>query len=338
MVACRISRPTQTGRAILSKTTIRRRNQPITNGDGPGLTGLKLSRVKELLGDLGTDNALPPQKRADLRAFYTHEQNRLKLQLVVLGNAERVKSCEDALQEAGKALDFARSDDGRQDARRKWQTRIGSDALGAGGENLSGPSSSTGTPEEKEIRRAESQHSLVEATLAKARSELQKASAELERLSRGDGKWKEAESAAKRWELSRKWEAITPEELRPAVEAIRHTFEHRWCWQSEQSTMKLCFAALHPESPDDARAAYIEFAKQRSAAPRQEDSDRGIPTRSTPPVVAGTQPPDVWRNLHEIFRALAEEELRLAPHNTGDRWLRAYVDYKETYTPHYTPR
>jgi len=46
-------------------------------------------------------------------------------------------------------------------------------------------------------------------------------------------------------------------------------------------------------------------------------------------VVAGTQPPDVWRGLHETFRALAEEELRLAPHNTGDRWLRAYVDYKD---------
>jgi hypothetical protein len=185
----------------------------ITNGDGPGLTGLKLSRVKELLRDLGTDNALPPQERADLRAFYTHEQNRLKLQLVVLGNAERVKSCEDALQEAGKALDFARSEDGRQDSGRKWQTRIGGDALEASAENLSGPTSSMGKPEEKEIRKAESQHSLAEVTLAKARSELQTASAELERLSRVDGKWKESETAAERWELSRKWEAITPDEL-----------------------------------------------------------------------------------------------------------------------------
>jgi len=479
----------------------------ILNGDGPGLTGLKLSGVKELLRDLGTDNVLPPQERADLRAFYTHEQKRLKLQLVVLGNAERVKSCEDALQEAGKALDFARSEDGRQDARRKWQTRIGSDALGASGENLSGPSSSTGNPEEKEIRKAEGQHSLAEATLAKACSELQTASAELERLSRVDGKWKEAESAAKRWELSRKWEAITPEELRRAVEAIRHTFEHYACWRPKQSTMKLCFAALHPESPDDlgraevqdlasyrrflmallgpqverlllgsnhpapvifksyldvleaalkialranfkqifeiakaridllcvhpvewakrhieillafqkrgirlwikevcdrmdhsraaldddaifwgswraprlihmkpagntpyeqarewereelstseelleglaehvtvflridldevARAAHIEFAKQgstREQVARHEESNRGTPTRSTPPPVAGTQPPDVWRSLHEIFRALAEEELRLAPRNTGDRWLRAFVDYKD---------
>jgi hypothetical protein len=479
----------------------------ILNGDGPGLTGLKLSGVEELLRDLGTDNVLPPQERADLRAFYTHEQNRLKLQLAVLGNAERVKSGEDALQEAGKALDFARSEDGRQEARRKLPTQVVSNELVTSTANLSGPSSFVGDPEEAEIRKAEGERSLAEATLIKARSELQTASAELERLSLADSNWKEAETVAKRWELSRIWEAITPEELRPAVEAIRHTFEHDWCWRSKQSTLKLCFAALHPASPNDssraeienlepykrflttllsprverlllgsnhpapvifksyrdvleaalktalranfkeifeiakvrtdllgmhpvewakrhieillafqkrgirlwikevcdrmdhsraawsgdaifwgswraprlihmkpagntpyeqarewereglvtseelleglaehvtvflridldevARVAHVEFAKQDSTplrVPRQEDRNRGIPTRGTPPLVAGAQPPDVWRSLHEAFRALAEEELRLAPHNTGDRWLRAYVDYKD---------
>jgi len=81
-----------------------------------------------------------------------------------------------------------------------------------------------------------------------------------------------------------------------------------------------------------ARGAHVEFAKQDSArvrVPRQEDSSRGIPTRSTPPPAAGTQPPDIWRSLQETFRTLAEEELSLAPHNTGERWLRAYVDYKD---------
>jgi hypothetical protein len=43
--------------------------------------------------------------------------------------------------------------------------------------------------------------------------------------------------------LVRRWEAITPEELRPAVVAIRKTFDHN-CWKCEQSTGKLCFAAL----------------------------------------------------------------------------------------------
>jgi hypothetical protein len=38
---------------------------------------------------------------------------------------------------------------------------------------------------------------------------------------------------------------------------------------------------------------------------------------------------DLWRAFHDKFRALAEEELRRAPHNDGDRWLRAYVDYKD---------
>jgi hypothetical protein len=81
-----------------------------------------------------------------------------------------------------------------------------------------------------------------------------------------------------------------------------------------------------------ARLAHVEFAKQDSArvrVPSQGDSNRGVPTRGIPPLVAGTQPPDMWRNLHETFSALAEEEVRLAPHNTGDRWLRAYVDYKD---------
>jgi hypothetical protein len=424
----------------------------IPSKEGPGLTGLMLSRVKELLRDLGTDGALPPQEREHLRRFYTHERNKLQLRLAVLDKTEKLKSCENALEESTESLE-------------------------------------------------------AEATLIKARSELQTASAELDRFSLADRTWKEPGTAPKRWELSRKWEAITPEELRPAVEAIRHTFEHYGCWRSEQSTMKLCFAALHPASPNDsgraeienldsykrflilllgprverllldanhpapvifksyldvletalkialrvsfkemfeiakartdllgmhpvewakrhlqilisdekgrirvwikevcdpldlsqsaftddaifwgswraprlihmkpagntfyeqartwmreelveseelvearaelstdflridldevARLAHVEFAKQDSArvrVPRQEDSSRGIPTRRTPPLVPGTQPPDVWRSLHETFRGLAEEELSLAPHNTGDRWLRAYVDYKD---------
>jgi integrase len=63
---------------------------------------------------------------------------------------------------------------------------------------------------------------------------------------------------AERWELSRKWEAITPDELRAALEAIRHTFEHYGCWRPKQCTMKLCFAALHPASPNDSGRAEAE--------------------------------------------------------------------------------
>jgi hypothetical protein len=489
----------------------------IPSGEGPGLTGLELSRINECIHDLGKDRALPPQERDHLRAFYTQEQNRLKLQLVVLGAAERVELCENMLQEAEKALDFARSEAGRQEITRSWQVRVGSESV-AGTANISRPDSSVDDPEEAEIRKAQSQRSLAEAAvikarselqtaLTKARSELQTASAELERLSVTDSKWTEAETAAKRWESSRKWEAITPEELRPAVEAIRHTFEHYGCWRPTDCTISLCFAALHPESPDHlgraelqdlapyrrflmallgpqverlllgsnhpapvifksyldvlqaalkiavsanfkevfeiakarsdllgmhpvewakrhieillafqkggirlwikevcdrmdhsraaldddaifwgswraprfihmkpagntpyeqarewereelarseelleglaehvtvylrihlgevARAAHVEFAKQdsnRMHVSRLEQSNRGTPARHTPPLVVGTQTPDVWRSLHEIFRELAEEELRLAPRNTGDRWLRAYVDYKD---------
>jgi hypothetical protein len=479
----------------------------IPDGEGPGLTGLMLSRAKEQLRDLGTDSVLPPQEREHLRLFYTHERNKLQLQLVVLCKTESLKLCESALEEARKSVDVARSERGRQDARTKWQTHVAGNAPGAETKNPYGRSSLPDNPEEDEIRKAEYQHSLAEATLIKARSELQTASAELARLRVAAGTWKEQETAAKRWELSRKWEAITPAELRPAVEAIRHTFEHYGCWKPKQSTMKLCFAALHPVSPNDlsrteaenldpygrfliallgprverllldanhpapvifksyldvletalkialrvnfkemfeiakartdllgmhpvewakrhlqiliseqkvgiriwikevcdpmdlpraalteedifggswraprlihmkpagntpyeqagawtredlvrseellearaelltdflridlgevARVAHIGLAKQDGArvwVPRQEESNRGIPTLSTPPLVVGAQPPDAWRSLHETFRSLAEAELRLAPHNTGDRWLRAYVDYKD---------
>ena len=80
-----------------------------------------------------------------------------------------------------------------------------------------------------------------------------------------------------------------------------------------------------------ARAAHVALAKQdgsRLRSPRQEESNRANPLRSTPPLVAGKQAPDFWRSLHETFRALAEEELRLASYNR-DRWLRAYVDYQD---------
>jgi hypothetical protein len=135
------------------------------------------------------------------------------MQLAVLGKTERLKLCESALEEAKKSLDLARSEGGRQDARRKWQTHIAGNALGPGTKNPDGRSSFPDDPEEDEIRKAEGQHSLAEATLSKARSELQTASAELARLRVADGPWKEKETAAKRWELSRKWEAISPAEL-----------------------------------------------------------------------------------------------------------------------------
>jgi len=51
--------------------------------------------------------------------FYTREENKLKLRLVVLGDDEKVQSFEKALHEAKNALDFARSEGGRHDAARK---------------------------------------------------------------------------------------------------------------------------------------------------------------------------------------------------------------------------
>jgi hypothetical protein len=229
----------------------------IPNGGGPGLTGLRLSRVKERLRDLGTDSALPPQERENLRAFYTHERNKLQLQLAVLGKTERLVFCESALEEARKSLDFARSERGGEDGGRTWQTHIAGSALDPGTKNPDERSSFPDHAKEDDVRKAEGQHSIAEAALSEARSELQTASAELARLWVADASWKDKETAAKKWEWSREWEATTPADLRPAVEAIRHTFEHYGCWRSQQNTRKLCFAALHSASPNDVSRAEV---------------------------------------------------------------------------------
>jgi hypothetical protein len=102
-----------------------------------------------------------------------------------------------------------------------------------------------------EIQKAGNERSFAEVALVKARSDLQKASTVLERLCGDDAEWEKHEALALKWRHSRKWQAITPEELHPAVEAIRHKIEHYGFWRSTQSTMKLCFAALHPaQTPD----------------------------------------------------------------------------------------
>jgi hypothetical protein len=99
-----------------------------------------------------------------------------------------------------------------------------------------------------EVQKTESRNSLAEA-LVKARSELQSASTALEQLCRDDARWEKQEAPARKWRETRTWEAITPEELQPAVEAIRHKVKHSGFWQSNHSTLKLCFAALHPAQP-----------------------------------------------------------------------------------------
>jgi hypothetical protein len=83
-----------------------------------------------------------------------------------------------------------------------------------------------------------------------AQSGLPTASAALVLLFQDDSRWRERQSEVRRWELSRGWEAITPDELRPAVDFVRCAFES-FCWQANQSTMKLCYAALHPALSKD---------------------------------------------------------------------------------------
>jgi hypothetical protein len=89
---------------------------------------------------------------------------------------------------------------------------------------------------------------------------------------------------------------------------------------------------LRLDLDQSARAAHVEFAKRN--APKPLVSHRAESRQATPlPKVAPneeTLAPDLWRSLHDRFKALADEELTLAPQNSGDRWLRAYVDYRDT--------
>jgi hypothetical protein len=194
-------------------------NLALRKDAGPGMVGLELSRIKECLRDLGTDTTIPREERELLHGFYVHRRDALQLRLLVLSEGEKVKAFEIALEKAGEAAASARSYAGGQ---------------------------APDTPEENGIRKAESEFSEVEASLVKARAAMQTASSALERLRGDEERWEERSTSARRWEKSRKWEAITPDELKPAVEAVRHEFEHHACWRPKQSTMKLCYAALHP--------------------------------------------------------------------------------------------
>jgi len=78
-----------------------------------------------------------------------------------------------------------------------------------------------------------------------------------------------------------------------------------------------------------ARAAHIEFVKRDMPKRRNAQETRHATQVVKPPSIDGPRTPEVWRGLHDRFRALSEEELTLAPQNVGDRWLRAYVDYRD---------
>jgi hypothetical protein len=80
-----------------------------------------------------------------------------------------------------------------------------------------------------------------------------------------------------------------------------------------------------------ARAAHVEFVT--SGAARTQVSRPVEGTTQPSPLLnvlsfGATATPDIWHSLHDRFEALAVEERTLAPQNSGDRWLRAYVDYK----------
>jgi|SRR5271169_1418993 len=89
---------------------------------------------------------------------------------------------------------------------------------------------------------------------------------------------------------------------------------------------------LKLELDESARAAHVEFPKRNALRPQVGRPVESVRQATPPPKVApieGTLAADLWRSLHDRFKALADEELMLAPQKSGDRWLRAYADYKD---------
>src|SRR5438270_173945 len=55
----------------------------------PGEIGAKLSRIKDRLRDLGTDNTLSVKEREPHRVLYEHERDKLQSQLNLLANEKQ---------------------------------------------------------------------------------------------------------------------------------------------------------------------------------------------------------------------------------------------------------
>jgi hypothetical protein len=90
---------------------------------------------------------------------------------------------------------------------------------------------------------------------------------------------------------------------------------------------------LRIELDEIVRAAHVVYVKRDATEPLvspQRERAKGTVVTLTVPPSEKVQAPEVWRGLHDRFRELSEEELTLARQNLGDRWLRAYVDYKDS--------
>jgi hypothetical protein len=196
--------------------------------EGPGLVGVHLSHVKEYLRDLVRDDRLPAEERAKLRTYFSQREQKLHAKLVLFEKKENVQSWGRWLQTTKQALELTHS-----------------------GESANLPNDLVASipNEDQALVGAQEQHSAAQEGLAKAQAELHAAALHLQSLFRASPIMDAQEAEARKWRLTRKWEAITPDELKPAVEGARHTIEHYGFWQSKQSAEKLCYAALHPSDP-----------------------------------------------------------------------------------------
>ena len=196
--------------------------QLFEKNEGPGSVGVDWSHTNEYLRDLLEDDLLPSTEKQSLRAYYTYQKKVLDAKLAFFEKKENVEKWEQAVRVARRTPD----DTAQHKAKIEDVEVI-----------------------QHDHQTTESKYLEVEKGLANAQIELQAAISRLQSQCQDSKTWDAVDATAQKWRLTRKWEAITPDELKAAVEAIRHKVEHHWFWQSKRSTEKLCYAALHPLDP-----------------------------------------------------------------------------------------
>jgi len=212
---------------------------------GPGELGVHLSHLKSRLRALAADETLPDGIRQELHTYYRHESDRVQTEITLLSQAQTVRRREEEAKAAAEVVEFAASEAGRKRARELWQKRGTGMVLGSRTRTAYELAQFPDNPEEHELSLARSREIEARRVLADARLKMEATSATLASLRLDDAKWGDTKAEADRWELGQRWEVVTPDELRPAVRAIRKVFKDR-CWEFQRSTMMLCYAALHP--------------------------------------------------------------------------------------------
>jgi len=80
----------------------------------------------------------------------------------------------------------------------------------------------------------------------------------------------------------------------------------------------------------DRLAARWQGKLEAEAAAAEYRRGKNTPSHTAPKPQVGPSTAWNWEDVYQEFKAMADEEARVAPGNQGDRWLRGYVDYQDS--------